>query len=459
MSDSAFGFLQHFLQAAAEQGRSIVGRALGSGQSAPRFDRTPLAELARLLLTARGEASGVVIAREIMTRYETLADDAKLAFLLELSRNFAADPARIRAAFARYDAKPEDDAHQHLLEAVEPPRQDVLRRLNLAPGNTASLVRMRADLLRYLPKNPDLHALDRDFVHLFASWFNRGFLMLRRIDWSSPAHILEKIIRYEAVHAIASWDDLRRRIEPPDRRCFAFFHPALVDEPLIFVEVALMTSIPAAIEPILTDYHPALAPESANVAVFYSISNCQQGLARISFGNFLIKQVVEELKRDLPSLATFVTLSPVPGFRAWVERELAAPQSPFLQPEDRQILGTLNDAERQPDALAKAKSTLEPLLASYFLQARTGSGKLIDPVGRFHLGNGARLDRLNCFGDFSAKGWQDSFGAMVNYRYDLAFVEDNHEGFAIHGIVAASPGVKKALRSQPPPASRTARAS
>ena len=209
-------------------------------------------------------------------------------------------------------------------QASEPRRQELIRRLNLAPGGTAALVQMREALLTLLAGDGELRAVDRDFVHLFASWFNRGFLVLRRIDWTTPAHILEKIIRYEAVHAIEDWDDLRNRLAPPDRRCYAFFHPQLVDEPLIFVEVALTKDIPDAIAPLLDLARPVIGAQEATTAVFYSISNTQKGLGGISFGNFLIKQVVEELKQDLPNLQTFVTLSPVPGFAGWLQARARA---------------------------------------------------------------------------------------------------------------------------------------
>lgn len=442
------GFLNELLNTLAGQGRTLVDKAFGIGSAQKTFDKMPLTELARLLLSARGEASGVAIAREIVRRYLGLGKLDRLAFLTALAETFAPDAGAIKASFAAYAESPTPTTLIALQEAVEPPRQEVLRRINLAPGNTIGLVRMREDLLDALPKNPALASLDADFTHLFSSWFNRGFLVLRRIDWSSPAHILEKIIRYEAVHAIESWDDLRRRIEPQDRRCFAFFHPALLDEPLIFVEVALTAEKPAAIEPILAEKRDILPAEGAEAAVFYSISNCQRGLAGISFGNFLIKQVVEELRRELPNLSTFVTLSPVPGFRKWVEREAADPASPALTADDRAVLASLDGEETDPANLDAAARVLTPLLARYFLEARTPSGKVIDPVARFHLGNGARLDRLNLFADFSAKGWRDSYAAMVNYLYDLSAIEDNHERFATLGQVAASPQVTKSLGSQ-----------
>lgn len=458
MPEKTLGFLQHLLNSVAEQGRSLIGLARGAPRPT-QLAQMPLDQLARLLLTSRGEASGVVIAREIMSRYATLDSGARLAFLLTLAGGFSAKPAAIRAAYEAYAADPSDDHHHALTVAVEAPRQDVLRRLNLAPGNTAALVQMRADVLEFLPANAAMKALDRDFEHLFASWFNRGFLVLKRIDWSSPAHILEKITRYEAVHAIRSWQDLRARIEPPDRRCYAFFHPALADEPLIFVEIALVKEIPAAIEPILAEGRTPQSPASATTAVFYSISNCQKGLARISFGNFLIKQVVEELKRELPALSRFVTLSPVPGFRAFVERELANPDSRFITDQDRAIFSEIERSDSDAAEISAMRGASERLLAAYFLVARTANGKIIDPVARFHLGNGARLERLNPLADFSEKGWRESYSAMVNYLYDLEQIEQNHEGFAINSLVAASAEVRQSLQLPATPVTPARRAS
>jgi malonyl-CoA decarboxylase len=443
MPEKSTSFLKHLLGQVAEQGRGLIEWARRAPAPRPLGDAS-LAELVRLLLSTRGEASGVAIAREIMTRYAGMPQHERLEFLSVLARDFAPDPDRIRSAFAAFEQDGSEDSLYRLGQAVEPPRQDALRRLNLAPGNTLGLVRMREDLLDAGRGDPALTGLDRDFMHLFASWFNRGFLMVRRIDWSSPAHILEKIIRYEAVHEIRSWEDLRRRIDPPDRRCYAFFHPALADEPLIFVEVALMAEMPAAIEPILAERREPLAPEAATCAVFYSISNCQKGLAAISFGNFLIKQVVEELRRDLPGLKHFVTLSPVPGFRAFVERERADPASPYLDASDRALLADYDGEGADAHDLPLFRDLIERLLARYFLEARTPNGRVIDPVARFHLGNGARLERLNPLADFSEKGWRDSYAAMVNYLYDLDQIEENHEKYAIRGLVVASTAVQDA---------------
>jgi malonyl-CoA decarboxylase len=291
-------------------------------------------------------------------------------------------------------------------------------------------------------------AVDADFVHLFSSWFNRGFLVLRRIDWSTPAMILEKIIRYEAVHRIRSWEDLRRRIDPPDRRCYAFFHPALLDEPLIFVEVALSREIPDAIAPILSVQRDGIEPDKVTTATFYSISNCQRGLAGVSFGNFLIKQVVQEISRENSRLKTFVTLSPAPNFAAWLDRERKAESSQALSPEDRAALEGL-DRQGWWQVPQVREPMQEPLLraaAYYYLRAKNRRGLPQDAVARFHLGNGARLERLNWLGDGSDNGISQSYGLMVNYLYDLDDIEKNHEAYAGGQRVVASSAVRRLLR-------------
>jgi malonyl-CoA decarboxylase len=283
-------------------------------------------------------------------------------------------------------------------------------------------------------------------VHLLSSWFNRGFLVLRRIDWSTPAIVLEKIIRYEAVHAINDFPSLRLRIDPPDRRCYGFFHPAMTDEPLIFVEVALTDAIPGAIGPLLDSDRKLVAPEKAKTAVFYSISNCQRGLAGISFGNFLIKQVVEELRREFSKLETFVTLSPVPGFSRW----LRTADLDHLSVEERQLLAQLDgDAEWLNDlgGTERLRRLVEPLAATYFLSAKRADGRPADSVASFHLGNGARLERINWLGDLSPKGMRDSYGLMVNYLYHLDHIEKNHESFENHAEIVVSPAVRKLVKA------------
>jgi malonyl-CoA decarboxylase len=438
-------FFSDLLASISERGRALLRRA-GSSNGKGEQDASDLIELCEALLSGRGEASGTAMAREVLDRYHHLDDASRLSFFETLVRNYGPDRERLAQAIETWRAQPTDDDASDLHFASEPRRQELFRRLNRAPGGTSELVAMRADLLDLMNGHRDLAALDRDVVHLLASWFNRGFLVLRRIDWSTPANILEKIIRYEAVHEIRDWNDLRRRIDPVDRRCYAFFHPALVDEPLIFVEVALTESIPGAIAPLLAADRQPVPIERARTAVFYSISNTQRGLGGISFGNFLIKQVAEELRRELPKLENFVTLSPVPGFMQWLKQASDVP----LAEEDRALLAQLDtpDWYKNAELTAQLRSVLEPLAAYYFLKARTPKGRLIDSVARFHLGNGARLERIDWLGDLSPKGLRESAGIMVNYLYRLEDIEKNHEAYANQGEIAASSAVKKLLKSE-----------
>ena len=407
-----------------------------------------LKDLAKALLSGRGEASGVALAGEILSAYRRADDPEKLEFFHFVLEEFTPDEEQIANSAQQYLDNPSPETLGSLEAAVGSPRQEFFRRLNLAPGATKSIVALRADLIRFLPQAPELAAVDADLMHLLGSWFNRGFLVLRRIDWSTSASTLEKIIEYEAVHEIRGWDDLRRRLDPADRRCFGFFHPSLVDEPLIFVEVALTDDIPASIQELLAAKEGDGGNPSADApttAVFYSISNCQKGLQGISFGNFLIKQVVEDLAKEVPSLKTFVTLSPAPRFAAWMVR--ANSEHPDMV--DADILELLSDASWAAHAehQERLKETLMPLAAEYFLVEKTRRGKPVDPVARFHLGNGARLQRLNWLGDKSAKGLRQSHGIMVNYLYDLGHIEANHEAYVNEGTIASSKSVRSLLGS------------
>jgi malonyl-CoA decarboxylase len=394
-------------------------RYFTSGAPDPR-NRT-LSELARDLLGSSGEVSGMTLARHMLDRYAGLGDGDKAEFFGFLARDLSLDPASVRATLAAFEADPSRTTYAAFMAAAEPPRQELARRLNQVPGATAQLVAMRADLLRLMRDDSGLGVVDLDLKHLFYSWFNRGFLVLRPINWSSPAAVLEKIIAYEAVHAIDSWDDLRRRLAPQDRRCFAFFHPAMPDEPLIFVEVALTRGIPGAIHDVLSEDRAAIPATGADTAVFYSISNCQAGLAGISFGNSLIKQVVADLAQELPDLKTFVTLSPIPDLTRWLS------QTGRALPEEPQ-------ARRA-------------IAAHYLIDARREDGTPVDPVARFHLGNGASVHAVHAGADLSPNGERQSGGVMVNYLYDLAQISQNHERFAGAGRIAASSGVKSLAAS------------
>jgi malonyl-CoA decarboxylase len=447
--EKSSSFLGELLNSLTERGRALLrGR---NGNELPKLSHGELVSLSETLLSRRGEVTGTALAQALLNGYAAAAPAERIAFLNALAGSFGADRAKIEKAIeaAQRDGFDGDTVHR-LHNAAEPRRQELIRRLNQAPGGTASLIRMRETLLDNLREHPQLKPVDGDFMHLLASWFNRSFLVLRRIDWTTPAHILERIIRYEAVHEIKNWDDLRNRLASPDRRCYGFFHPQLTDEPLIFVEVALTEEIPQAIAPLLALDRTPIRAEDATTAVFYSISNTQRGLGGISFGNFLIKQVVEELKRELPNLDTFVTLSPVPDFARWLKGERAADKSSVLTPAMKETLEALDQLGWYEDAerVESVHTVLLPLVAYYFLKARDARGRVFDSVARFHLGNGARLEQLDFLGDVSDKGIQQAFGLMVNYLYDLDEIESNHEAFVEKGTVAAAPAVKKLLKTK-----------
>ncbi|EPC02118.1 MCD, Malonyl-CoA decarboxylase MCD [Litchfieldella anticariensis FP35 = DSM 16096] len=407
-------------------------------------DHAHMIEACHVLLESDGEASSITLASRALALYRRLDDEQKQRFFERMAEEFAADPERIDAAYEAYREARDNHHLQTLFNVCEPRRQELLRRLNLASGGTYELVRMREDLLRMMDHSSDLGAINADFIHLFGSWFNRGFLVLKRIDWNTPASILEKIIRYEAVHEIHDWNDLRRRLDSRDRRCFAFFHPAIGDEPLIFVEVALHKGLPKQIQPILEDsQHDLDDPMTADTAAFFGISNCQTGLRGISFGNFLIKQVVQELKLELPQLRHFVTLSPVPGFRHWLEQHYVE-ESGRLSDDAQQTLALLDapDWHEQPEQAEKLKAVVKPLAAHYLLEEKNRHGLPLNAVARFHLGNGASLHRVNWLGDISRKGLKQSAGLMVNYLYALDDIERNHENYIANATVACSSEVR-----------------
>jgi len=380
-----------------------------------RDDNQPIEALCTELLSSRGDVSGMSLAQLILDRYADLDESAKVKFLLYLATDMDVPVGAAMTALSRYQDDPTTEHYAALADLVEPQRLQLLRRLNQTHDATTKLVAMRDDLIGFLKTTPELGKLDVDFKHLFGSWFNRGFLVLRPINWSSPAHILEKIITYESVHEIQSWNDLRRRLEPDDRRCFAFFHPAMPDEPLIFVEVALTKGTPNSVQNILLEGRTPIAADQADTAAFYSISNCQSGLAGISFGNSLIKTVVQQLLRELPQIATFVTLSPIPGLMRWLEET--------------------GHANKAVDAVMKTR-----LAAYYLLNVKHRNGQPRDPVARFHLNNGALVEAVHADADISAKGMAQSSGVMVNYRYDLNRISENHEAFANqHTVVAMKP--------------------
>ena len=423
------------LASVMDAGREILARrrlVLNSGDNLTES----LFALCRELLHHRGEASGLALAGEITSAYGQLSAKSRLAFFKFLATEFEVEGERILAAAETYREEPVIENLWALSRAVEAPRQKLFRRMNTAPAGTRTLVAMRGHLLELLGEHPELRGVDTDLRHLFISWFNKGFLELRRMDWSSPALELEKIIDYEAVHEINGWDDLRSRLRE-DRRCFAFFHPAMAHDPLVFVEVALTDHIPDAIAPLLRQDRAPLPRDKVNTVVFYSISNCHPGLAGVSFGNFLIKNVVEELRQEMTGLKTFVTLSPVPGFRRWLqEADLTGLVDDKLADRVKAPVGRVVEAD--------LGAALVKLCAHYLVNVKSGQGAR-DPVARFHLGNGARLHGLHWAADLTAKGREQSAGIMVNYLYDLNKIEVNHEAYFEKGRVSVSRTVTRLL--------------
>ena len=403
------------------------------------------------LISERGESNAVSMADDVVNNYRKLAKDQYVAFFTYLFEKLNPDATSVMQAAQNYVAESNARNYIRLQKVVESPRQELFRRLNRASQGTAAVVQMRRDLLQILDKKPELTAVDYDMRHLLSSWFNPGFLKMHRVDWKSPAEVLEKLIQHEAVHAIDGWDDLRRRLQP-DRRCFAFFHPQLPSEPLIFVEVALLPEIPTVITPLVDKKAETLdQPSQFKVAVFYSISNCEPGLRGVSMGNFLIKRVAEQLQAEFPTLKTFVTLSPIPGLIDWIAAGAnlgdgvpADRLKPAVKVARDQALGALKletqswserlSAGWHPDQASEKERDALLCLASIYL-GLASTGRDGNPVAKFHLGNGAKFHLIKWAGDLSRKGLRQSAGLMVNYLYDLGAVEENHERFANGEIV------------------------
>ena len=438
--------------------REIAARVGGPAAVAPQPDlpeddaRRLAQRIEECLANRGGEVSARARAAEIGRAYLGLSPTGRLQFLKLLADRFGPDRDRIEAAMAAYreaaDRAAVSAAVVELREAAISPRVRLLTQLTALPDGFKFLVDLRAELLRHLPADKTLTGLDRDLQMLFTSWFDIGLLTLERIDWESPAALLEKLIAYEAVHEIRSWTDLKNRLDA-DRRCYAFFHPRMPGEPLIFVEVALVSGMADNIQNLLDESAPHVDPNTADAAVFYSISNTQVGLRGISFGSFLIKRVVDSLSHELPRLKTFATLSPIPGFRAWLDRQLADGESALLTAAKKSDLRAVlaDPGWAQDGAIAEALApTLRRLCAHYLLQEKS-DGKPLDAVARFHLANGARIERLNWLADTSPKGLQESAGLMVNYLYRLADIEAHHEAYVAEGRIAAAPAVKALLKT------------
>ncbi len=402
-------------------------------------------ELCQDLCSNKGEAMGTALACAVVNAYNDMSEEEKFNFYQLLINDYNPKNDDILHWADQYRSNQSQENLDQLRNAIEPPRQHLIRRINMSPTGTPTLVQMRHHLQSLLDEHEEFQPIDDDLKHLLESWFNRGFLKIRSIDWKSPAHILEKLIAYEAVHEMNGWDDLRRRLED-DRRCFAFFHPALKDEPLIFVEVALVKGLATAIQPLLAPREDNHEEEQPDTAIFYSISNCQEGLKGISFGNFLIKQVVMELQEELPKLTQFSTLSPIPGFRRWLDKTLNYAPCDLIDAEEQQLLETIKQVDwPQQNAENEAlKALLLKLCAHYLLNEKRGALPL-DPVARFHLGNGAQIGQINWMGDTSENGVKQSATLLVNYRYELNKVEENHEAYINNNEIAYAKKVSDLL--------------
>jgi malonyl-CoA decarboxylase len=464
---TAPGLLDRTLQGLRGAWRRGLGGWNDAAPSDPdledRAERLRLVERMHECLEARGgEVTARARAVELGRYYLALSQKGRRRFLVRLASEFDTDRAAVDAALAQLSRASDDGARAAaeaaLREALEPPRVKLLRQFNALPEGTKFLVDLRADVMSHVTDEPALAGLDADLKRLLASWFDIGFLELRRITWSSPASLLEKLGRYEAVHAVRGWQDLKNRLDF-DRRFFAFFHPRMPDEPLIFVEVALVKGLATDVRKLLDASAPAEDPAVADTAIFYSITNAQRGLAGISFGGFLIKRVVDQLSAEFPKLKTFATLSPVPGLRAWISRRLEEePAFTLASAERKALLKAMGPVEggdvtilkqalatpgwHQNAALRAAlERPLSRLAAEYLLTAKRPDGRALDPVAQFHLGNGARVERLNPLADASKRGLEQSYGMMVNYAYRLAEIEDNLEAYTGEGKIAAASAV------------------
>ncbi len=454
---TARGWLERLLDSVADHGFDLIGLKERNG-------RVPSdSELCHRLVEGVGEASNIVLAREILQRWQVMDDDRRLAFLTLLAIEMDPDPQAIALAASHYKAR-DPDSLRLLLEASEPPRQELFRRLNMAPDGTSILVKMRAHLLSLLGSHPELRNVDMDFQHLLSSWFNRGFLRLERIDWNAPASILEKLIQYEAVHPMAGWEDLRRRLGR-DRRCFAFFHPALPQDPLIFVEVALTRSISDSITSLIDTEANESDPEQANTAVFFSINNALKGLRGVSFGNFLIKQVVTELSSEFSGIHNFVTLSPIPSLRRAITALANNEHGDSARQQLDKIIGNRIIELQQASGQTGLIATLDTLSANvqageikdlvagvlhdiilFYLTQIKRKQHAQESVAHFHLSNGARLERINTSANLSRRGFEQSWGCMVNYRYEANELVQNHEAYACQGRIALSRDLEKQLK-------------
>ncbi len=432
-------FAQNLVDSIADAGEKFIDLKMFRGSST-QF----LLQLCTDLISHKGVASGLALAREVVNRYSVLSMAEKLTFLMEVNKKMGPNLEEIKVVATKYVKEPSEGNLEKLTQNIQSCRRKLFSRMIMAPNGTQAIVSLREDLLGFLQTNPELRAMDNDLKTLLTSWFNPGFLILKKIDWDTEASILEKIIEYEAVHDIGNWNDLKKRLMA-DRRCFAYFHPSLEDEPLIFVEVALTKGITGSIQSIISE--DSNINDEGNTAIFYSINNCQRGLRKIPLGNFLIKTVVKEIASELPAIKKYSTLSPIPGFAVWLLNELSKQNSEFISEKEREILKIVNEKNWHADT-KKCKRLKKPLVkacANYLLNVKKFE-KPINSVAKFHFGNGAQLYRINWMGNTSAHGISESFGLMVNYLYDLKQIESNHEAYVQDGTLAISKTIRSVLK-------------
>jgi malonyl-CoA decarboxylase len=464
--DGVYDFTLGNLRTLKARWRDFAAERNGSQGLLTDNDAERLREQMRDCLEARGgEVSARARSAALGQTYLGLSSEGRARFLRILAEEFDIDRVAVASACQRMaHARTEDEKRRierALRQALEAPRVKLLTQFNALPNGVKFLVDMRAELMRLARHDEVLTSLDYDLRNLLAGWFDEGFLEVRRITWDSPAQLLEKLMVYEAVHEIRSWSDLKNRLEA-DRRCFAYFHPRMPDEPLIFVEVALVQGMADNVQSLLDETAPVGDPNTADTAIFYSISNCQRGLSGISFGDFLIKRVVDRLAAELPHISRYATLSPLPGFRPWLDQRSVEEGNDLLLPTERRVIDALPDApgEHQlttllarpdwyedPAVSAAVKVPLLRLAARYLVNEKSPRGRALDPVAHFHLSNGARLERINWEGDLSPRGLQQAAGLMVNYLYRLQDIEENHEAYSGEGRVTASQSVIRLLKA------------
>ena len=430
--------LKEIISSIADVGQKIFKKRL-----VKKDDLDSIISLCDDLISTKGAAFGITVARDITDLYKTLNPENKLQFFKKINEKYKPNHTKVEEAIKNYNTSQNDKNLLNLYIVTEGKRRELFRRMNMSPNGISTLVSLREDLINILEKNQELEPLDNDLKELFKSWFNPGFLKLEKITWDTKAAILEKIMKYERVHEIKNMDELKRRLGE-DRRFFSYFHPALEDEPIIFVQVALTNGLGKSIQEIMKPR--AEGEKKYDTATFYSISNCQEGLARVTLGNFLIKRVVYEIQEELPNIKNFGTLSPIPGFREWFSL-LDEKKIQNIIGESSENISFLNASNLKigDNRIITNKNTLIKLVLHYLMNEKNKKGLPVNDVCRFHLGNGAIIDDIVVNANISEVGFNRSFGVMVNYLYELKSIEKNHEDYVNNKKIIISNKLKKNL--------------